>query len=135
MLLGWVCALMIVTRELVSSYRLFRPNNVFRIAPRLRVSQFSCKSSSAPRPDISKEINEKYFDYAKLEPVLYDWWKSQGYFKPSDDPAKSPFVISMPPPNVTGYLHMGHAMFVTLQDLLIRFQRMRGKSVLWVPGT
>ena len=59
-------------------------------------------------------------------------WESSGYFAPSGD--GEPFVISMPPPNVTGALHMGHAMFVTLQDVMVRWARMNGKAALWVPG-
>ncbi|KAF3789506.1 Valine--tRNA ligase [Nymphaea thermarum] len=62
-------------------------------------------------------------------------WESQGYFKPHQESAGEPFVISMPPPNVTGALHMGHAMFVTLEDIMVRYNRMKGRPTLWVPGT
>lgn len=59
-----------------------------------------------------------------------------GYFQPNNsDNSQKPFVMSMPPPNVTGALHMGHAMFVTLQDIMARYHRMRGRPVLWLPGT
>ena len=61
-------------------------------------------------------------------------WEESGFFEPVAD-AESCFVIPMPPPNVTGRLHMGHAMFVAMQDVMIRFARMRGKSALWLPGT
>ena len=61
-------------------------------------------------------------------------WEESGFFEPIAD-ADSCFVIPMPPPNVTGRLHMGHAMFVAMQDVMIRFARMRGKSALWLPGT
>lgn len=74
------------------------------------------------------------FDPAAVETGLYDWWDRQGYFAPSDDPNAKPFVIIMPPPNVTGELHVGHALFVSLQDLMIRWHRMRGDSALWLPG-
>ena len=76
------------------------------------------------------------FDFAEAEPRLYDWWKEQGWFKPEVvGPAAEPFVISMPPPNVTGSLHIGHALFTALEDLMIRYERMRGRAALWVPGT
>ena len=62
--------------------------------------------------------------------------KKNGWFKPEVAPPDAePFVISMPPPNVTGALHIGHALFVSLEDLMIRYERMRGKAALWVPGT
>ena len=76
------------------------------------------------------------FDFAEAEPRLYKWWEQQGWFKPEVAGADAePFVISMPPPNVTGSLHLGHALFGALEDLMIRYQRMRGKASLWVPGT
>jgi len=78
---------------------------------------------------------EKTFDPRTVEPRLYARWEASGAFKPSDDPAAEPFAIVIPPPNVTGQLHIGHALNNTLQDVLIRFQRMRGKAALWVPGT
>ncbi|KAL4422888.1 hypothetical protein ABPG75_009085 [Micractinium tetrahymenae] len=62
-------------------------------------------------------------------------WESSGYFKPDEGAQGEPYVISMPPPNVTGKLHMGHAMFATLQDIMTRYQRMRGRPTLWLPGT
>ena len=78
---------------------------------------------------------EKTFEPKTAEPRLYAAWESAGAFKPSDDPAAEPFSIVIPPPNVTGSLHIGHALNNTLQDVLIRFQRMRGKAALWLPGT
>ncbi len=78
----------------------------------------------------------KNFDFKEAEDRLYRWWESHGYFKPEAAPADAePFVISMPPPNVTGALHTGHALFVSLEDAMIRYQRMNGKAALWVPGT
>ena len=78
----------------------------------------------------------KNFDFADAESRLYDWWRSEGYFKPeTTNPDGEPYVISMPPPNVTGALHMGHALFVSLEDLMIRHARMQGKAAVWVPGT
>ncbi|MEL6566986.1 MAG: valine--tRNA ligase [Pseudomonadota bacterium] len=75
------------------------------------------------------------FDPAAAEPRLYKRWEEDGCFKPSMDTAAEPYCIVIPPPNVTGVLHMGHALNHTLQDVLIRFERMRGKNVLWQPGT
>jgi len=78
----------------------------------------------------------KNFDFAEAESRIYEWWETEGYFKPevaADD--ADPFVISMPPPNVTGALHIGHALFTSLEDLMTRYERMRGKAALWVPGT
>ncbi len=78
----------------------------------------------------------KNFDFKEAEHRLYQWWQENGWFKPEAAPADAePFVISMPPPNVTGALHLGHALFVTVEDIMIRFERMRGKAALWVPGT
>lgn len=74
------------------------------------------------------------FDPATVEQGLYDWWDESGFFQPSDDPNAKPFVIVMPPPNVTGELHVGHALFVALQDLMIRWHRMKGDAALWIPG-
>ncbi len=77
----------------------------------------------------------KTFDPNEAEPRLYNRWNDNGYFKPDEDEAKKPFSIVMPPPNITGQLHMGHALDNTLQDILVRYKRMRGFSTLWVPGT
>ncbi|MEK7266573.1 MAG: valine--tRNA ligase [Pseudomonadota bacterium] len=76
---------------------------------------------------------DKAFDPQTAEPRLYEAWETSGVFKPSG--AGEPFTIVIPPPNVTGSLHMGHALNNTLQDVLCRFERMRGRSVLWQPGT
>lgn len=77
----------------------------------------------------------KTYDFKTTEQRLYKWWETSGFFKPEIDPARKPFIISMPPPNVTGELHTGHAMFVALEDLMIRYHRMRGEPTLWVPGS
>ncbi len=76
----------------------------------------------------------KTFEFDEAESRLYDWWVQNGWFKPEANPGADPFVISIPPPNVTGALHNGHAMFVSLEDLMIRYERMRGRASLWVPG-
>ena len=77
----------------------------------------------------------KAYEAQQVEQRLYEWWEASGFFKPADDPAKKPFTLSMPPPNVTGELHMGHAMFVTIEDVIVRWHRMLGESTLWLPGT
>jgi valyl-tRNA synthetase len=82
----------------------------------------------------SKELSKAY-DFKAVEKSLYDWWESGGYFKPTMDLNRKPYVISIPPPNVTGELHLGHAMFVAMEDLMIRHSRMKGVPTLWVPGT
>jgi valyl-tRNA synthetase len=78
---------------------------------------------------------DKTFDPKSAEPRLYAAWEASGAFAPTSDPAAEPFSIVIPPPNVTGSLHIGHALNNTLQDVLIRFERMRGKAALWLPGT
>jgi len=84
----------------------------------------------------------KTYDFHATEQRIYDWWEKNGYFKPNNDPnlpghdpSRKPFVISIPPPNVTGELHLGHAMFVSMEDLMIRYHRMKGIPTLWVPGS
>jgi valyl-tRNA synthetase len=78
----------------------------------------------------------KTYEHQETESRLYNWWEKNGWFKPECRPDDAEaFVIAIPPPNVTGELHMGHAMFVALEDLMIRRARMQGKAALWVPGT
>ena len=81
-----------------------------------------------------KELAAKY-DPSQVEDRIYDSWLKGGYFHTQADPKKKPYTIVMPPPNVTGQLHMGHAMDNTWQDILIRHKRMQGYAALWVPGT
>ena len=76
----------------------------------------------------------KTFDPAAIEQRWYEHWESKGLFRP-DRPDEEPWTIVMPPPNVTGSLHIGHALDNTLQDVLTRRERMRGKDALWVVGT
>ena len=75
------------------------------------------------------------FNPKEFEDKLYEEWESNGNFRPSNDKNKEPYCIMMPPPNVTGKLHMGHALDDTIQDILIRYKRMRGYRTLWLPGT
>jgi len=91
---------------------------------------------------MTKHELPKTYDFKETEPRIYAMWEAGGYFQPWNDPGKPgfdpnvrPFVISIPPPNVTGELHLGHAMFVSMEDLMIRYHRMKGLPTLWVPGT
>jgi valyl-tRNA synthetase len=91
---------------------------------------------------MSESTLPKVYDFAATEQRLYQWWEENGYFKPSNDPGNPGFnpdvqtyVITIPPPNVTGELHLGHAMFVSMEDLMIRYHRMKGFAALWVPGS
>ena len=79
-------------------------------------------------------LNSKY-NPSDFEDELYENWEKNGYFKPSEDKNKETYCIMMPPPNVTGKLHMGHALDGTIQDVLIRQKRMKGYSTLWLPGS
>ena len=90
---------------------------------------------------MTKELPKAY-DFKSTESRIYAMWEAGGYFKPHNDPNKpdfdpkvEPFVIAIPPPNVTGELHIGHAMFVSIEDLMIRYHRMKGYSTLWIPGS
>ena len=91
---------------------------------------------------MTKHELPKTYDFRSTEPRIYEMWESGGYFKPWNDPNKpdfdpnvEPFVIAIPPPNVTGELHIGHPMFVSIEDLMIRYHRMKGFSTLWIPGS
>jgi valyl-tRNA synthetase len=91
---------------------------------------------------MTKHELPKAYDFKSTEPRIYEMWESGGYFKPWNDPNKpdfdpnvEPFVIAIPPPNVTGELHIGHPMFISIEDLMIRYHRMKGYSTLWIPGT
>lgn len=77
----------------------------------------------------------KAYDFRGVEERLYTWWEEQGFFRPKEDVEKDPYVISMPPPNVTGELHLGHAITLAVEDLMIRHSRMKGVPTLWVPGS
>lgn len=77
----------------------------------------------------------KTYDPKKFEDRIYEMWEKSGAFRAECDPNKKPFTIVMPPPNITGQLHMGHALDQTLQDVLTRFKRLQGYSALWLPGS
>jgi len=76
----------------------------------------------------------KVYDAGSVEQRLYQWWESSGFFKASPNPDKKPFTVIMPPPNVTGELHLGHAVTFTLEDIMTRHHRMLGEEALWIPG-
>ena len=92
-------------------------------------------------PNSSERVNDKFlkpYNPSETEGRIYDGWEKSGYFNPDNLPngkEKKPFTIMMPPPNATGVLHMGHALGLTIQDILIRYKRMRGFATLWLPGT
>lgn len=81
-----------------------------------------------------KELSKTYAP-AEFEDKWYSFWEKNGYFKPDSDRSRPPFNIVIPPPNVTGQLHMGHALNNTLQDIIIRTKRMQGYNTMWIPGT
>ena len=78
---------------------------------------------------------DKAYDHKSVEDELYEKWEKSGSFKPEVNPGGEPYTIILPPPNVTGTLHVGHALMLTIEDILVRFQRMNGKKALWLPGT
>ncbi|MBR4798329.1 MAG: class I tRNA ligase family protein, partial [Oscillospiraceae bacterium] len=80
--------------------------------------------------ELAKQYNPK-----EVESRIYSRWMKSGYFRPEVDPKKTPYTIVMPPPNITGQLHMGHALDMSLQDVIIRLKRMQGYNALWLPGT
>ena len=88
----------------------------------------------AQAPDIHDEIPKAY-EPGNTEQKWYDFWMKKDYFRAEIDPGKKPFVIILPLPNVTGELHIGHVLVVTLQDIMTRWHRMKGDSALWLPGT
>ncbi|MGI6404734.1 MAG: valine--tRNA ligase [Oscillospiraceae bacterium] len=83
---------------------------------------------------MAKELQKQY-NPAQVEDRIYDFWEKGGWFQATPNSGKKPYTIVMPPPNITGQLHMGHALDNTLQDLLVRWRRMQGYETLWVPGT
>lgn len=92
----------------------------------------------APKKDLSHPM-EKEYDPAKVESGWYEWWVDSGFFQADEKKVlskeKKPFTVLIPPPNVTGSLHAGHALFIAIQDSIIRFRKMKGFETLWIPGT
>lgn len=96
----------------------------------------SGRQSVPVAPDFVSARAAKHFNHAGFEKEVYNWWEAMGYFQPAAEEAdKDPYVVIMPPPNVTGRLHMGHAVYASIQDLLCRYHRMKGKATLWLPGS
>lgn len=92
------------------------------------------KEKEAPKPESAEELS-KVYEPKKVEKHWYQTWMKNGYFHAKPNPKKKPYTIVIPPPNVTGILHMGHALNNTLQDILTRYKRMSGYEALWMPGT
>ena len=88
----------------------------------------------ATRPMNETELSKAY-DPTEVEARWYPFWMDQGYFRAEATSSKPPFCIVLPPPNVTGSLHLGHALTATIQDVLTRWKRMSGFNCLWLPGT
>lgn len=78
---------------------------------------------------------DKIYNHKEVEEKIYNTWEERGYFKPEVNPKGKPYSIALPPPNVTGTLHNGHALMIVIQDILIRYHRMRGFKTVWIPGT
>lgn len=117
----------------LSSRSSWKGRNQLRLLSTASPTEASSKSYDV----LNKESGLDQYNPSSFEGEIYKWWETSGCFKPSDAEKtnKPPYVLPMPPPNVTGRLHMGHAIFVALQDVLARFHRMRGRPVLWLPGT
>ena len=100
------------------------------------LSKIHTKYSQENKAKQGKQIMEmqKTYNPKDFEDRIYADWEQSGYFRAEIDETKVPFTIMMPPPNITGQLHMGHAMDATMQDTLIRFKRMQGYAALWLPG-
>src|ERR1051326_7880307 len=86
-------------------------------------------------PQNPTEAFSTQYDHKAVEDRIYDQWEKSGAFHSAPNPNRKPYTIPIPPPNVTGVLHIGHALNNTLQDVLIRFRRMQGFETLWMPGT
>ena len=84
---------------------------------------------------MASKVLDKSYDPHQVEEKWYRYWKEHGYFRADENSEQKAYSIVIPPPNVTGVLHIGHALNNTLQDILIRFKRMEGYNVLWMPGT
>src|SRR4029450_5995933 len=105
--------------------------------PRLHCRLAPAGTRCAPQLGTGPMQLDKSYDPTAVEQKWYRVWQERGYFRPEavTAPSGDPFVMVIPPPNVTGSLHMGHALNNTLQDIQARYQRMRGRPTLWVPGT
>ena len=120
--------------------RYYSPQMIWTITQCIRSQAILSKQSI--RGTMNSYSLSKTYNFKATEERIYSWWQEQGYFEPSNDPnkpgfdpAKKPWVLTIPPPNITGSLHLGHAMFVSMEDLMTRYNRMKGIPTLWVPGT
>ncbi|MFN3455866.1 MAG: valine--tRNA ligase, partial [Pseudobdellovibrio sp.] len=95
----------------------------------------STENNSSIQTDTSSSLLADRYNPQDVETKVYQWWENSGHFKAQDQSTKPPFSIILPPPNVTGFLHLGHALDHTIQDLLIRWKRMSGYNAMWLPGT
>ena len=93
------------------------------------------RTAKEPPPETGSEALNRPYDPVAVERRWYEVWEKKGYFTPKGENGREPFVISMPPPNLTGVLHYGHVVIVTFEDLMIRWRRMQGYATLWLPGT
>ena len=84
---------------------------------------------------MAAKVLDKSYDPHRVEEKWYTYWEKRGYFRADENSPRPAYSIVIPPPNVTGVLHIGHALNNTLQDILVRFKRMKGYETLWVPGT
>src|SRR3990167_7960371 len=100
------------------------------------MSRLLARENKCNNTAMQKEKSTAY-DPKTTEPKIYDLWEKSGFFNPDKLPErhKEPFTITIPPPNVTGELHMGHALNAVIQDTIIRKKRMEGFKTLWIPGT
>src|SRR2546422_679760 len=92
------------------------------------------RMSTMSATPIATELPKQY-DHQAAQQRWYRYWEENGFFHSEPDPRRQPFTIVIPPPNVTGALHLGHALNNTLQDIVIRARRMQGFNTLWMPGT
>lgn len=98
----------------------------------IRSASFTLTSELGEKKDVSQSFEEYHPKY--VEAAWYEWWEKSGFFSPDTSSDKEPFVIMLPPPNVTGHLHIGHALTAAIQDCLVRYNRMKGRNTLYLPG-
>jgi valyl-tRNA synthetase len=129
------------TRSAAFVQSLTKTRNAWRpVSTATRLAASVAADTSSDYDVVNKANGLDKYDPSSFESEIYQWWEKSGCFDPDAkqkpyEGQKNAYVLPMPPPNVTGRLHMGHAIFVALQDVLARFHRMRGRPVLWLPGT
>ena len=120
--------------SLLGLHRSGRPLYIHRDSHRCPLSTTHYPLFAMPTDSAQNELPKQY-DHAAAQARWYPFWEERGYFHSEPNPARKPYTIVIPPPNVTGALHLGHALNNTLQDILIRQKRMQGFETLWLPGT